>query len=92
MVAAAMELDKAVGEIFDYLENTKDKNGVPLIENTIVVLFGDHNAYYYELSDYIKDLPDTDTGAPLYRSFPRAADDTRRQQTRRKNRRRTHDR
>lgn len=61
-VAAAMELDKAVGEIFDYLENTKDKNGVPLIENTIVVLFGDHNAYYYELSDYIKDLPDTDTG------------------------------
>lgn len=60
-VAAAMELDKALGEIFDYLKNTTDDKGVPLIENTVIVLFGDHNAYYYELSDYIKDLTDTDT-------------------------------
>ena len=60
-VAAAMELDKAIGEILNYLKTTTDQNGTPLIENTVIVLFGDHNAYYYELSDYIKDLTDPDT-------------------------------
>ena len=49
-VAAAMELDKAIGIINDYLKD----NG--LFDNTMLVIFGDHNAYYDSLSAYIKGL------------------------------------
>ncbi len=28
-----------------------------LLENTLIVLFADHNAYYQEMSNYVKDLP-----------------------------------
>ncbi|MDE7394877.1 MAG: sulfatase-like hydrolase/transferase, partial [Clostridiales bacterium] len=53
-VAAAMELDAAIGRIDYYLETRGLK------DNTIVVLFGDHNAYYYSLSNYVKDITDRD--------------------------------
>lgn len=48
--AAAMELDRAVGAITDYL----DENG--LTDNTLIVIFGDHNTYYQSLSNYVKDI------------------------------------
>lgn len=49
-VAAAMELDKAIGVINDYLKEND------LYDNTMLVIFGDHNAYYEGLSAYIKGL------------------------------------
>ena len=49
-VAAAMELDRAVGMITDYL----DEKG--LTDNTLIVIFGDHNTYYQSLSNYVKDI------------------------------------
>lgn len=48
--AAAMELDRAVGAITDYL----DEKG--LTDNTLIVIFGDHNTYYQSLSNYVKDI------------------------------------
>ena len=45
-----MELDKAIGVVVDELE----KRG--LTDNTMIVLFGDHNAYYQSLSNYVKDI------------------------------------
>ncbi len=49
-LAAALDFDKALGVMFDYL---KDNN---LLENTTIVLFSDHNAYYQGLSSYVKDI------------------------------------
>lgn len=55
--AAALEFDKAVGAILDYLENTISENtGKPLMDNTLLVLFGDHNAYYQSLGETVKNL------------------------------------
>lgn len=63
--AAAMEFDRAIGAMMSYLEETG------LINNTLVVLFGDHNAYYQSLSNYVKDIyPQTEPDAiipELYR-------------------------
>ncbi len=54
--AAALEFDKAMGVMLDYLENTRDKNGDRLIDKTIITVFGDHNAYYQTLSPDVKQL------------------------------------
>lgn len=56
--AAAMEVDAAIGQINHYLQTTTDATGTPLIEKTILVLFGDHNAYYSSLSGDIKGITD----------------------------------
>lgn len=50
--AAAMEFDAAIGKIWNYLEE-KD-----LLDHTIIVVFGDHNAYYQGLSNYVKEIYD----------------------------------
>ncbi len=50
--AAAIELDAAISAINRYL----DERG--LTENTLLVLFGDHNAYYSSLSSDIKGITD----------------------------------
>ncbi len=50
-----MEFDKALGIMMDDL---KEKN---LLDSTTIVLFGDHNAYYQELSNYVKDIYGYDT-------------------------------
>ena len=50
----AMALDNAIGFIVDYLETNVGVNGRPLSENTTIVLFADHNAYYQNLSYEIK--------------------------------------
>ena len=54
--AAALELDKAIGNIFDYLENTYDAEGNRLIDKTVIALYGDHNAYYDLLTNNVKAL------------------------------------
>lgn len=48
--AAAMELDRAIGTMMDYLEQTG------LLDHTLIVIFGDHNVYYQSLSNYVKDI------------------------------------
>ncbi len=42
--AMAMDLDKSIGMLIDYLNN-KD-----LLDDTMLVLYGDHNAYYDDIS------------------------------------------
>ncbi len=49
-VAATMEFDYALGLIIEDLTN-KD-----LIDNTTIVIFGDHNTYYQGLSNYVKNI------------------------------------
>lgn len=62
--AAGMELDRAVGMILDYLEEHD------LADKTIFVLFGDHNAYYQGLTNYVKGIYDAsyDNYTELYRT------------------------
>lgn len=58
--AAAMEFDAAIGVMMDHLEETG------LIDNTLIVVFGDHNVYYQALSNYVKDIyPQTDKTADV---------------------------
>ena len=49
-LAAAKETDKMMGVIFDELETRN------LLDNTTIVLFGDHQAYYEGLSNYVKGI------------------------------------
>lgn len=58
--AAAMELDRAVGVMMGYLEETG------LLDHTLIVIFGDHNVYYQSLSNYVKDIyPKSDPSADI---------------------------
>lgn len=62
--AAAMELDAFVGEMMRELTERE------LLDNTLIVFFADHSAYYQSMSNYIKDIyPQTDpTGiSEMYR-------------------------
>lgn len=52
-LAAVMEFDRALGEIYDYLEETN------LLDKTIIAIFSDHNTFYQGLSKYVKDTSDT---------------------------------
>ena len=54
-VTAVMEFDDALGVMMNDLE----KKG--LLDNTTIVLFGDHNSYYQQLSNYVKDIEGYDT-------------------------------
>lgn len=51
--AAAMEFDAAIGVMLDYL----DEQG--LADKTMIVLFGDHNSYYQNLSSFVKEIDGT---------------------------------
>ena len=67
--AAAMELDDAVGEIMKELRTRTTADGTPLIDKTLVVLFGDHYAYYQQVTNYTKDIYNSkaDNYTELYR-------------------------
>lgn len=52
----AMALDNAIGVILDYLNTQTDENGEKLIDNTTIILFADHNAYYQDLSYTFKNV------------------------------------
>ena len=54
-VTTVMEFDEALGIMMDDLEQKG------LLENTTIILFGDHNSYYQQLSNYVKDIEDYDT-------------------------------
>ncbi len=48
--AAGMDFDKSLGIMLDYLEEKG------LADKTIITLFGDHNAYYQGISNYVKNI------------------------------------
>lgn len=52
--AAGMDLDKAIGIMLDYLDETG------LADNTLITMFGDHNVYYQGVSNYVKDIYSSD--------------------------------
>lgn len=52
---AAMDTDKAIGILFEYLNNTDDSNGNKLIDNTTVMIYSDHNTYFHDLTYKVKD-------------------------------------
>lgn len=54
-MVTAKELDDALGVMFTDLEK---KN---LLDDTMILIFGDHNAYYNQLSNYVKNIVDYDT-------------------------------
>ena len=54
-MVTAKELDDAIGVMFEDLEK-KD-----LLDDTVILLFGDHNAYYNQLSNYVKGIVDYNT-------------------------------
>jgi len=71
--AAGMDLDKAIGIMLDYLESTPytdengnprfDENGKPLMlaDFTLITMFGDHNCYYQGVSNYVKNIYNSNT-------------------------------
>lgn len=48
--AAGMDTDKALGIMLDYLDEHD------LADKTLITLFGDHNAYYQGVSNYVKNI------------------------------------
>lgn len=52
--AATMDMDRSMGIMIDYLREHD------LLDKTIITIFGDHNAYYQGLSNYVKNIYDTD--------------------------------
>lgn len=63
-ISAVMEFDYALGLIIEDLTNKG------LMDNTTIVIFGDHNAYYEGLTNYVKDIYnyDHDNYNNLYRT------------------------
>ncbi|MBQ7913387.1 MAG: sulfatase-like hydrolase/transferase [Clostridia bacterium] len=49
-MVTAKELDDALGVMF------KDLEEKGLLDDTLILMFGDHNAYYNQLSNYVKDI------------------------------------
>ncbi len=56
-----LEFDSMLGEMKKELQSRKNADGSTLWENTVIVVFGDHNAYYESLSNYVKEIPDYDS-------------------------------
>ena len=54
-MTTAIELDNAIGCMYRDLESKG------LLDNTVIAMFGDHNTYYQQLSNYVKDIDDYDT-------------------------------
>ena len=56
-VASTLEFDASLGTMLSYLQNTvSEVTGKPLMDNTLIVLFGDHNVYYQSLGEQVKNL------------------------------------
>ena len=66
--AAAMDTDKAIGILLNYLSSTLDEFDTDsdgnttesLLDNTTLVIYGDHNTYMTSLTNIMKGLNETD--------------------------------
>lgn len=57
--ACVKEFDRALGRIIEELTERTNSAGERLIDNTVICLYGDHNTYYSSLSNYVKDIDNT---------------------------------
>ena len=64
--AKTMAVDNMIRVILDRLNNTTDTNGDKLIDNTTILMFADHNAYYQDLSYKIKGVGEYDETSKAY--------------------------
>jgi arylsulfatase A-like enzyme len=62
--SACMDTDEMIGKLFKHLNDTG------LIQNTTVVLYSDHNAYYQNLSKNIKGTQDHDLSSQMAYKVP----------------------
>lgn len=62
----AMAVENAFVEINNYLENNYDDNGTLLKDNTTIVMFADHNAYYSDMTTLVKGINKYDRNKNLY--------------------------
>ncbi|MGL4949353.1 MAG: LTA synthase family protein [Anaeroplasmataceae bacterium] len=62
-LAAAMDVDRAIGIMFEYLETNN------LIDDTVIVMFGDHRGYYEGLSEYVRDIESIDDATSRGRDY-----------------------
>ena len=69
-MAAAMDFDKALEVLFQRLEDTGT------LENTTIVLFSDHLAYYYDFSYMVRGLSKANTANPENYHLPALIYDT----------------
>ena len=61
-----MALENMIKVILNYLQSTVDSSGNLLYDNTTIVLFSDHNAYYSDLNYKIKNLNKYGTNKQMY--------------------------
>lgn len=52
----AMAVDNTIEIIFQYLNSTTNHKGENMLDNTTIILYADHNAYYSDLTYLIKDI------------------------------------
>lgn len=62
----AMAVENAFVEINNFLENNYDENGVLLKDNTTIVMFADHNAYYSDMTTLVKGIDKYEKNKDLY--------------------------
>jgi len=62
----AMAVEHAFIEIDNYLNSTYDENGTLLKDNTTIVMFADHNAYYSDLTEVVKGIDKNDKNKDQY--------------------------
>lgn len=64
--ARAMAVDNAINVILNYLKTTRDGNNLPLYDNTTILMFADHNAYYSELGYKVKNIDKYENNKEIY--------------------------
>ena len=57
---AAMDTDKMIAYLLEYLSSTQDDNGEYLIDKTDILMYADHNSYYEDLCYNIKGISKAD--------------------------------
>lgn len=62
----AMAMENCIKVILNHLNTNFDSNGAPLIDNTSIVMYTDHNAYYSNLCYFVKGLDQYANDNDLY--------------------------
>lgn len=57
---AAMDTDRMIAYLLEYLGSVQDDNGNYLIDNTNILMYADHNCYYEDVCFNIKDISKAD--------------------------------
>ena len=57
---AAMDTDRMIAYLLEYLSETQDENGNYLIDNTNILMYADHNCYYEDVYFNVKGTSKSD--------------------------------